>query len=80
MLALLGLRDPYGHDGRVLTEVLHEWAVPHSLREHKGTLEHLWHDDPSDPQVAYMLIRDGDPEGLKQDLHAHEVIALYDVS
>ena len=41
ILSLLGLRDAYGHDGRVLTEVLHEWAVPHSLREPKGTLERL---------------------------------------
>ena len=41
MLALLGLRDPYAHDGRVVTEVLHEWAVPQSLRQHQGTLERL---------------------------------------
>ncbi|MGF1429375.1 hypothetical protein [Kitasatospora sp. LaBMicrA B282] len=31
MLALLGLSDPYTHDGRVLTEFLNHWALPHSL-------------------------------------------------
>src|SRR5262249_38711734 len=41
MLSLLGLRDSYGHDGRVITEVLHEWAMPVSLREHQGTHERL---------------------------------------
>jgi hypothetical protein len=41
MLALAGLRDSYGHDGRVITEVLHEWALPVSLRQHQGTHERL---------------------------------------
>ncbi|MDH6119455.1 hypothetical protein ABH930_005629 [Kitasatospora sp. GAS204A] len=31
MLALLGLSDPYTHDGRVLTEFLNRWALPHNL-------------------------------------------------
>ena len=33
MLALLGLRDDYETDGRVLTELFHEWAFPKSIRE-----------------------------------------------
>jgi len=33
MLTLLGLKDSYVHDGRVLTEDLDENAVPHSLRQ-----------------------------------------------
>jgi hypothetical protein len=41
MLSLLGLKDPYGHDGRVITEPLHDWALPRSLREHQEKLERL---------------------------------------
>ena len=41
MLTLLGLSDSYGHDGRAITEALHEWSLPVSLREHQGTLERL---------------------------------------
>jgi hypothetical protein len=38
MLALLGLQDTYIHDGRVLIHQLYEWAVPQSLRAHRGRL------------------------------------------
>jgi hypothetical protein len=41
MLTLLGLSDAYGHDGRTITEALHEWALPRSVREHQGSLERL---------------------------------------
>jgi hypothetical protein len=41
MLALLGLKDPYGHDGRAIIEPLHDWALPHALREHQETLSRL---------------------------------------
>jgi hypothetical protein len=41
ILALLGLQDDYELDGRVITEPLHEHALPHSLREHRETLELL---------------------------------------
>lgn len=41
ILTLLGLKDPYGHDGRAITEPLHDWALPRSLREHQEKLEHL---------------------------------------
>jgi hypothetical protein len=41
MLALLGLQDPYGHDGRAIIEPLHDWALPHALREHQETLSRL---------------------------------------
>jgi len=34
ILLLLGLKDDYAHDGRVLFEVLDETAVPQSLRQH----------------------------------------------
>jgi hypothetical protein len=41
MLALLGLKDSYGHDGRAITEPLHDWALPRSLRQHQEKLERL---------------------------------------
>jgi len=41
MLSLLGLEDRYLHDGRVLIEQLHGWAVPRSLRTHRETLRRL---------------------------------------
>jgi hypothetical protein len=41
LLSLVGLKDDYAHDGRVLFDVLHDNALPRSLREHEGTLERL---------------------------------------
>ena len=41
MLGLLGLRDDYIHDGRVIVEPLHAAAVPASLRAHRETLLRL---------------------------------------
>ena len=41
MLTLLGLSDPYVHDGRVLTEVLTDASLPHTLRAHRDTLLRL---------------------------------------
>jgi hypothetical protein len=41
MLALLGLKDSYGHDGRVITQALHESALPRSLRERHEAAEDL---------------------------------------
>ena len=41
MLALTGLQDDYTHDGRVLWEVLYDWAVPQSLRAHRETITRL---------------------------------------
>src|SRR5499425_136881 len=41
MLALVGLRDSYEHDGRVLVDQLDAWAVPQSLRAHRHMLERL---------------------------------------
>jgi hypothetical protein len=41
MLSLLGLKDDYTHNGRVLFEALEDAAVPQSLREHRETLTHL---------------------------------------
>jgi hypothetical protein len=41
ILALLGLKDDYTHDGRVLFEVLDGGALPHSLTDHQDTLLNL---------------------------------------
>jgi hypothetical protein len=41
MLDLLGLQDTYLHDGRVLIDQLHTWAVPETLRAHRETLRRL---------------------------------------
>jgi hypothetical protein len=41
ILSLLGLRDDYIHDGRVILEPLHASAVPPSLRAHRATLLRL---------------------------------------
>src|SRR5262249_14138827 len=40
-LSLLGLKDDYMTDGRVLVEALKPPATPHSLNEHRGTVEKL---------------------------------------
>jgi hypothetical protein len=37
ILSLLGLKDDYGHDGRVLIEALDKDATPKALNEHKKT-------------------------------------------
>jgi hypothetical protein len=41
MLALLGLKDDYVHDGRVVTELMQSSAVPSSLRAHHETVLEL---------------------------------------
>jgi hypothetical protein len=41
ILTLSGLSDDYGHDGRVITEILDAKAVPQSLRAHRATLTRL---------------------------------------
>lgn len=41
ILSLVGLKDDYAHDGRVLFDVLHDDALPRSLQEHQDTLRRL---------------------------------------
>src|SRR5262249_36837238 len=41
ILSLTQLKDDYAHDGRVLFEILHENALPNSLRGHHETLSAL---------------------------------------
>jgi hypothetical protein len=41
MLSLLGLKDDYNQDGRVVTEILAASANPQSLRLHRGLIQQL---------------------------------------
>jgi hypothetical protein len=41
ILSLANLKDDYAHDGRVVFEILHEDALPNSLRRHRETLSDL---------------------------------------
>ena len=41
MLTLLGLKDDYRHDGRVLTEGMDKHAIPQKLFEHRNTTTEL---------------------------------------
>ena len=41
MISLAGLRDDYGHDGRVLFEVFDKDALPHALHENHELLSNL---------------------------------------
>jgi hypothetical protein len=41
MMELLGLRDDYAPDGRVLAEVIGTRALPHAMRAHRGMLLRL---------------------------------------
>ncbi len=38
ILTLVGLADDYETDGRAVVELLHRWAIPHSLNAHRETL------------------------------------------
>jgi hypothetical protein len=41
ILSLVGLKDDYAHDGRVLFDVLKDDALPDSLQDHQDTLRRL---------------------------------------
>lgn len=41
MLALLGLKDDYSSDGRVIFEVIYNWALPQSILMHEQTFQQL---------------------------------------
>jgi hypothetical protein len=47
-------------------------------KKNQGTFENLWFDDEDKPTYAYVLVKDGDVEGMLDDLHGHEVIRLFD--
>jgi hypothetical protein len=41
MLAMLGLVDDYGHDGRVVTQVIRKNTLPTAVRQHLGVAQQL---------------------------------------
>ncbi len=41
MMALLGLKDGYQHQGRVMVEALYKWALPKTLAAHYETINRL---------------------------------------
>lgn len=45
---------------------------------HHGRLENVWYDDANAPQTAYVLVENGDLDGLSTDFHATEVTTLHD--
>lgn len=51
--------------------------VEEICKQHNGTFEALWFDDEDNPTFAYVLVKDGDLEGILDGLHAHEVIRLF---
>lgn len=46
--------------------------------KHHGTFENFWHDQPNNPRSAYVLVKDGDVDGMLDDLQAQEVVRLYE--
>jgi hypothetical protein len=46
--------------------------------KHHGKFEYLWFDDQDNPTTGYVLVKDGDVDGLVADLKAHEVIQLHE--
>lgn len=48
--------------------------------KHHGTFEYLWFDEVEAPTRAYVLVEDGDLDGMVHDFEAQEVIRLYDAT
>ncbi len=49
-------------------------------KKHHGAFEYLWFDDDQNPTYAYVLVKDGDVDGIMQDLHGQQVIRLYEAT
>ncbi len=41
LLSLLGLSDDYGHQGRLVNEIIHSWALPREVRRHEQLVQRL---------------------------------------
>jgi hypothetical protein len=54
--------------------------VEEVCKKHNAKLEHYWHDDPENPTVGYILVEEGNLDGLRADLHAHDVVTLHRVT
>ncbi len=53
-------------------------SVKSICKKHQGQFENLWFDGATDPTYAYVLVKDGDLDGILHDLHALEVIRLFE--
>ena len=51
--------------------------VERIVAEHHGELDGFWFDDRHAPRSAWVLVRDGDVDGLMADLHGHQLIRLW---
>jgi hypothetical protein len=47
-------------------------------KSHHGKFENLWFDGANNPTYAYVLVKDGDLDGILHDLHGLEVIELFE--
>jgi hypothetical protein len=47
-------------------------------KAHHGQFENLWYDNVKSPIYAYVLVKDGDLDGILHDLHGLEVIRLFE--
>ena len=45
--------------------------------EEGGVLDNLWFDDKDAPNHAYVLVKDGDIDGMIAKLNGHQVIRLW---
>ena len=51
--------------------------VENIVTEEGGVLDNLWFDDKQNPNHAYVLVKDGDIDGMIAKLHGHQVIRLW---
>jgi hypothetical protein len=42
-----------------------------------GVLDNVWFDDNQAPNHAYVLVKDGDVDGMIAKLHGHSVVRLW---
>jgi phenolic acid decarboxylase len=47
---------------------------------HEGTLEHVWHEPGKTPKAAYVLVKDGDVQGMLEEFNAEYVIRLVEIN
>lgn len=52
--------------------------VKTTCEKHDGTFVDLWFDEPKNPTYAYVLVEDGNLNGILHDLHGLEVIRLFE--
>jgi hypothetical protein len=45
---------------------------------HHGQFLHLWFDNEDNPTAAYVLVKDGDVDGMMTDLQGEELIRLFE--